>query len=62
VVLGEVAAGLPLRCRTTLPRAAPHSDQPDALAVVIEEAEQILTAHRRDAFGRCTGCQEWWAG
>lgn len=49
-----------MRIRVALPGPAPGADQPGALAVMTEQAEWILTDHRRDGDGMCAGCREWW--
>ncbi|WP_073839289.1 hypothetical protein [Micromonospora sp. CB01531] len=66
LVVAQVAADLPLRSRSALPRPAPHSHQPRPLArrggaVKADQEQAILAEHVRGIDGMCVGCRAWWS-
>ncbi|MFG3688116.1 hypothetical protein [Micromonospora sp. NPDC047740] len=66
LVLAAVAAGLPLRCRASMSRPAPDSDQSWPLArrggaVKYDQEHAILAVHVRGLEGMCAGCRAWWS-
>ncbi|TYC25723.1 hypothetical protein FXF52_04750 [Micromonospora sp. MP36] len=66
LVLAEVAADLPLRCRAAVSRPAPNSDQSRPLArrggpVKDDQEHAILAAHVPGLDGMCVGCRAWWS-
>ncbi|WP_081475991.1 hypothetical protein [Verrucosispora maris] len=66
LVLAEVAADLPVRSGSALPRPAPHPHKPWPLAgrggaVKDDQEHTILAVHVRGLDGMCAGCRAWWA-
>ncbi|MEU8263225.1 hypothetical protein AB0C02_21665 [Micromonospora sp. NPDC048999] len=66
LVLAEVAAYLPVRCRSAVPCPSPDSNQPGSLAtggsrVNDEQGQAILAVHVRGLDGMCAGCRAWWS-
>ncbi|MFU8872270.1 hypothetical protein [Micromonospora sp. SL4-19] len=66
LVLAEVAADLPLRCRAAVSRPAPDADQSWPLArrggaVKYDQEHAILAVHVRGLDGMCVGCRAWWS-